>query len=144
LHQEIPIMRLSSIVALFVVTASLALGGCAADAESSSSTDENVAPGGGALEVDRMAYAQARPSIALQPSWKLESDRAFAKTKKPSIALQPSRNLEAHEKPSGSQLWSDGPRVEAEPPVKAAFNTALSPEEMVEVVDEHTAGTTKP
>jgi hypothetical protein len=137
-------MRLSSIVALFVVTASLALGGCAADAESSSSTEENVAQGGGALEVDR-AYAESQAStIALQPSRKLDADRAFAETKKPSIALQPSRTLVAHAKPVDLMLWSDGPRVEAEPPVKAAFNTALSPEEMVEVVDEHTAGTKKP
>ena len=137
-------MRLSSIVALFVVTASLALGGCAADAESSSSAGENVAQAAGAFAADR-AYAQEESSTpSLQPSRNIELDRAFAAAKKPSFAQEPSQILEAHEKPGRLMAWSDGERVQAESPVKVALDTALSPAEMVEVVDQHTAGTKKP
>jgi hypothetical protein len=111
-------MRLPSIVALFVVTASLALGGCAADAESASKTEENVTHSD-ALEANNgFAEPSARGKFSVEsPALVDESERA--------------RAIEA------PAFGVDETQI-----ANAPFR--MSPKEMAAVVDKHTSGTTKP
>jgi hypothetical protein len=73
-------MRLSSIVSVLVVTASLALGGCAADAEQTGGTDQpNVAlsdPNAPAINNDRTSDVSQTGKLTDQYAHPLDETRA--------------------------------------------------------------------
>lgn len=139
-------MRFSSLVSLVVVTASLALGGCAADAETAS-TGDNVTKGG---ELDNSRIRDVR-AINQRSD---EAPSAFADATR-------ARKIETH----GSGAVD--PRLDALPPafgdvqrfsnevaiedrvkerdgiVLGQQGASLSADEMVGVVDDHTAAAKK-
>lgn len=132
-------MRFSSLVSLVVVTASLALGGCAADAEPSSSFDDDIVKLDGDLDNSRTRDVRAVSQRSDEaPSPLADATRA--------------RNVETY----GS--GPANPRIDAPPPVfgrnaivpagelvrerdglahERSFETVTA-EEMVGVVDDHT------
>jgi hypothetical protein len=72
-------MRLSSIVSVLVVTASFALGGCAADAESTGTDQPNVAlsdPNAPAIENDRTSDVSQTGKLTDQYAHPLDETRA--------------------------------------------------------------------
>lgn len=75
-------MRLSSIVSVLVVTASFALGGCAADAEQTSGTDQpNVAlsdPNAPAIDNDRTSDVSQTGKLTDHYAHPLDETRARA------------------------------------------------------------------
>lgn len=121
-------MRFSSIVALVVVTASFALGGCAADAEpGDTKTNENVVLEG-TSEIDRTDDARIVGRYAQEQHAFLSDEARIVETYK------------------GGGVSA---RVDAHPPVfgphgHAASTTTVSPEEMRDIVDQHAFGTPKP
>lgn len=144
-------MRLSSIVALLVVTASLALGGCAADAESSSK-DESFTHSG-ALATDK-PFADSRTATerrsAVEESARTIETAAVGDSRrfderKPVIGAGEKR-LEERPSAVGLALQAEGSTELAKPFDPQLLNGAsrMSPEEMAAVVDQHTGASTKP
>lgn len=135
-------MRFSSLVSLVVVTASFALGGCAADAEPSSSFDDDIVKLDGDLDGSRTRDVRAVSQHADEAS-------------SPVADATRARNIETY----GS--GAANPRIDAPPPVFGLGRTVLvpagelvkdrdglthdrvfetlEPAEMVGVVDDHTA-----
>ena len=122
-------MRFSSIVSLVVVTASLALGGCAADAEpDATKADDNVAHEGEGDVVDRTDDTQFVGKYS-------EENHAF---------LTDEARARIIETYNGGAV---DPRIDAHPPVfgpHARAAKTVTPEQMRDVVDEHTLGSSKP
>lgn len=121
-------MRFSSIVGLVVVTASFALGGCAADAEPADvSTGDNVAHEGN-LEEDRTDDLRLLPRRADERAPQLPPE---ART----------RIIE------GQKFGAVDPHVVLSPPELVHHRLAprvLTPEEMRDAAEAHNTGAPKP
>ena len=124
-------MRLSSFVALVVATASLALGGCAADAEpAEASSPDVVEHGGAAAGEDRSGDVRLIPKHSDEGS---------------SLAIPDSARARLIETYEGDNV---DPRLEVQPP---SFNHRrtraagiVSPEQMEAAAEAHNTGSPKP
>ncbi len=135
-------MRFSSLVSLVVVTASLALGGCAADAETASTEDKVTH--GGELDTSRTRDVRAiNQRSDERPSVFADATRARKIETHGSGAVDP--RLDALP-PVFGDVQLLGNKVAVEDRVKerdgivlGQQGTTLSPDEIVGVVDDHTA-----
>jgi hypothetical protein len=120
------IMSFRSILVLVAVTASFALGGCAADAEQSPATESDVTAHDGNLDADRrLDHVRQIGTISdLQPARLDDAARA--------------RIIETY---NGGVA---DPRIDVQPPVfgqaQQISRRGISLEDMKDVVDAHTVG----